>query len=112
LAKYFLPDEIVGLDPKLIDMLDRARGIAKVPFVITSGKRTVDENTAAGGVGDSSHLRGLAVDLACKESRSRYFILSALFQAGFTRLGIYARDGHIHCDCDDSLPQQVVWVNT
>lgn len=108
MAKHFLPEEIEGLDLKLVGMLDDARDRAGVPFVITSGKRSHDANLAAGGVEDSSHLRGLAVDIQCLDATIRFFMLVGIVQAGFRRIGIY--DRHIHCDCDESLPQNVIWT--
>lgn len=107
-ARYFNEDEVRGLDPKLVDMLDRARGLAKVPFRITSGLRAVDDNADAGGVKDSAHLRGLAVDLACFDSRTRMRMLPALIMAGFKRIGCY--NAHLHADIDPDLPQEVLWV--
>ena len=106
--RYFSPDEVIGLHPHLVDMLDRARGLAKVPFRITSGLRTVEQNQQDGGVSDSSHLRGLAVDLACFDSGSRLRMVSALIMAGFKRIGVYT--AHLHCDVDETLPQEVLWV--
>jgi hypothetical protein len=41
-ARYFDEAEIAGLSPQLVEMLDRARGLAKVPFRITSGLRSSD----------------------------------------------------------------------
>ncbi len=106
-TRWFTDDETRGLDPKLVEMLDHARGLAKVPFYITSGLRTPDSNAAAGGVEDSSHTRGLGVDLACSSSVARMRIVSSLLIVGFRRIGIY--DRHIHCDIDESLPQGVMW---
>ena len=108
MARHFLPEEIVGLDPKLVGMLDDARDIAGVAFVITSGRRTEAENANAQGVENSAHLRGLAVDLQCLSYTDRFFMLVGLVRAGFRRIGVY--DRHVHCDCDDSLPQNVVWT--
>lgn len=105
---FFTKDEIEGLDKELCAMLDWARGRAMVPFVITCGLRTPDENTKTGGVQDSAHLRGLAVDLACSDSRERFKMVQALLLAGFKRIGIY--DAHVHADRDMSLPQEVMWV--
>lgn len=105
--RWFDPDEVRGLDPKLVEMLDRARGLSHVPFRITSGLRSSDQNWQAGGVMDSSHTRGLAVDIACFESRSRMRIVAALIVAGFRRIGFYS--AHLHADIDDSLPQDVMW---
>ncbi len=107
-ARYFSEDEVRGLDPRLIALLDHARGLAKVPFRITSGFRTALENQEAGGVMDSSHTRGLAVDLACFDSRTRMRMVSALIVAGFNRIGVY--DHHLHADIDESMPQDVLWM--
>ena len=105
---HFRPEEVVGLQPRLVGMLDEARTIAGVPFQITSGLRTAAENRLSQGVDNSAHLRGLGVDLACSDPQARFFMLVGLMRVGFRRLGIY--DHHVHADCDDSLPQNVVWT--
>jgi zinc D-Ala-D-Ala carboxypeptidase len=105
---FFTDAEIEGLDSELVAKLDWARGRSGVPFVITSGKRSEDHNETVGGVKDSAHTRGLAVDLRCADGEVRYKMLNALFLAGFKRIGIY--DKHIHADLDPSLPQEVAWV--
>lgn len=107
--KYFSEKEIVGLKPKLVEMLDKARGIAGIPFKITSGYRTTEHNAQVGGVSDSSHTTGLAVDLLVKDGVSGGKILLALVQAGFTRFGFY-KDGHIHVDIDNTKPNPCYWV--
>lgn len=106
-ARYFDEAEIAGLDARLVEMLDRARGLAHTPFRITSGARSSDQNAQVGGVMDSAHTRGLAVDLACFDSRARMRMLSALIVVGFRRIGLYSR--HVHADIDDSLPADVLW---
>jgi zinc D-Ala-D-Ala carboxypeptidase len=100
---YFTDAEIAGLQPALVERLVEARKLAMVPFKITEG-------LAIGGshVPNSAHARGLAVDLRCHNSVSRFKIMKALFDAGFVRVGIY--DKHIHADVDDSLPRGVCWV--
>lgn len=105
--KYFSDSEVAGLDPQLVRMLDRARGLAHIPFHITSGFRTGAQNLDAGGVHDSAHLRGYAVDLACFDARARMRMVSALIIAGFRRVGLYTH--HVHADCDPELPQDVLW---
>jgi len=87
--------------------LDKARGIADVPFKITSGYRSKETNKRAGGVSTSSHLKGLAADISCKDSSTRQKIVSALIQAGFTRIGI--ADTFIHCDTDKDK-NDAIWL--
>lgn len=106
-ARYFHEAEVAGLAPQLVEMLERARGLAHTPFRITSGLRSADVNQQAGGVMDSAHTRGLAVDLACFDSRARMRMLSALIVVGFRRVGLYSR--HVHADIDESLPTDVLW---
>lgn len=108
MARWFKDQEILGLDSNLVEMLDHARGIAGVPFVITSGRRSVAENATAQGVENSAHLRGLAVDLACPLPGNRFKMVQALLMAGFRRIGVY--NLHLHCDTDLSLPAPVMWV--
>lgn len=107
--RYFKDHEIKGLDPRLVTMLDTARGYAGVPFIITSGLRTAEHNERVGGVKDSAHLRGLAVDLLFKDSGTGGKILQGLVQAGFKRFGIY-KDGHLHTDIDDSKTSPALWI--
>ena len=70
--KYFKPSEVVGLKPELCEKLDAARGLAGVPFSITSGFRTPAENVAVGGVPNSAHLKGEAADLKCSDASARW----------------------------------------
>lgn len=88
--------------------LDLARETAGIPFSITSGFRTVDHNNDVGGVIDSAHLTGNAADIACMGSRQRYLIVSALQEAGFTRIGI--ANSFIHVDNDPNKPSNVIWT--
>jgi len=87
--------------------LDKARAIADVPFKITSGYRSKETNKRVGGVSTSSHLKGLAADISCKDSSTRQKIVSALIQAGFTRIGI--ADTFIHCDTDKDK-NDAIWL--
>ena len=105
--KYFKDSEVKGLDPKLCQMLDQARDIAGIPFIITSGLRSPTKDKELGGTGDGAHTKGLAVDLRCQDSRSRFLILKALFQIGFFRIG--DEIDHIHADIDLDLDVNVCW---
>lgn len=103
--KHFTDEEVRGLDTTLVSLLDYACDIAGVPFVITSGLRSPEENAALpGSARNSAHLRGRAVDLRARDDESRFRILEALFRVGFRRFEVVASDGHVHVDIDSSLP--------
>lgn len=93
---YFSDLELEGLDRELAAKLDMARGIAGVPFRLTS---------TTGGVHapNSAHYKGLAVDIGLghlaegfERNTVRWAMLKGLFAAGFQR--IECAPGHIHVD--------------
>ena len=47
------------------------------------------------------------MDIVCNSSDTRWKIVTAAIAFGFRRIGI--GKNFIHLDCDDSLPQQVMW---
>jgi uncharacterized protein YcbK (DUF882 family) len=96
------------MEPNFLERLDRARELAGVPFVITSGYRCRRHNAAVDGVEDSAHCWGVAADIKATSGHRRYAILFALIGAGFTRIGV-GKD-FIHCDYDEDKPQRVVWL--
>ena len=102
--KYFRAHEIRGLKPKLVDMLDVARELAGIPFVITSGKRSYKENKEVGGVEESSHLTGEAVDIRARNNEEHFVITQGLMMAGFTRIS-RSYPKHVHVDVDIDKPQ-------
>jgi uncharacterized protein YcbK (DUF882 family) len=108
LAKYFSDDEVKGLDSKLVEMLDKAREAAGVPIIITSGWRSPESNEAAGGVKDSAHTTGKAVDVRAPNDEYGKQVAFGLGQAGFQRAGFYTK--HIHVDVDDSKPTPARWT--
>ena len=110
-SEFDSPDEVGSgsmMEDELLEKLDVARDIAGFPFVITSGFRTIAHNKAVGGVKNSSHLMGYAVDIACTSSRKRFLMVEALLDAGFTRIGI--ADSFIHADCDPNKSQLAIWT--
>ena len=107
MSKYFKEIE-QNMDTDFLDKLDEAREFAGIPFIINSAYRSPEKNKAAGGKPNSSHLKGLAVDIKSTDSRTRFLVLNALTRAGFTRIGI--ADTFIHVDYDFDKDQQVVWT--
>jgi uncharacterized protein YcbK (DUF882 family) len=75
---------------------------------ITSGFRTESHNKKVGGVKSSSHLKGLAADIACLESRYRFEMIKALLEVGFKRIGVSGT--FIHVDIDKNKSQNVIWT--
>ena len=103
----------LNMDKDFLSMLDNARDIAKTPFKITSGYRTKEHNIAIyKKLGkkpiESSHLKGVACDIACSDSRARFLIINALLEAGFSRIGIANNFIHVDSDCEKS--QNVIWT--
>lgn len=96
-----------NMKKEFLTKLDKARAIANVPFKITSGYRSKETNKRVGGVSTSSHLKGLAADISCKDSSTRQKIVNSLIQVGFTRIGI--ADTFIHCDTDKDK-QDAIWL--
>ena len=91
-----------------LNLLDRARDVANIPFKINSGVRTLEHNMSIGGKIDSSHLKGIAVDISATDSRSRFLIMNALISVGLHRIGIGKT--FIHVDADTSKSRNVYWV--
>ena len=111
LSEFDSPDEVGSgnkMDSKFLEKLDYARHNAGIPFKINSGYRTETHNALVGGRIGSSHLKGLAVDIAYNGSHERYIILNALMSVGITRLGI--GKSFVHCDLDNSKDQDVIWL--
>ena len=116
LSEFDSPDEVgsgSNMDNAFLQMLDDARGIAGIPFRITSGFRTPSHNAYVGGVQPSlkskgsSHLFGYAADIYCKSGADREVIVAALIKAGFRRIGI--ANTFIHCD-NDPDKNNSIWL--
>jgi uncharacterized protein YcbK (DUF882 family) len=88
--------------------LDKARKLARTPFVINSGYRTDSHNKKVKGSKNSAHLIGKAADIACSNDAKRFLILQALLKVGFTRIGIAKT--FIHVDNDESKNSNRTWT--
>lgn len=111
LAEFDSPDDPGSggnMNRDFLDMLDRARSYSGCPYRITSGYRTPEHNMAVGGKEDSSHLEGLAADIATRNSRERMQVLHGCVKAGFNRIGIGST--FIHVDDDPSKAEEVCWL--
>ena len=104
--RFFKPEEFAckcgcgrgydDMDAGLLRVLDEARALAGIPFSLSSAFRCAKHNKAVGGVADSAHTHGYAVDIKC-----------TLLEAGFRR--IEAGPTWVHVDNDPAKPQDVIF---
>jgi uncharacterized protein YcbK (DUF882 family) len=106
-SKYFKEIEY-KMDADFLAKLDKARELANIPFTINSAYRNADQNARAGGKPNSSHLKGLAVDIRANDSSTRYIVLNALISVGFNRIGVAS--SFIHVDDDKEKANNVIWT--
>jgi zinc D-Ala-D-Ala carboxypeptidase len=103
-----------GINPELLDKklkksLVYLNKASTFDIFVTSGFRTPDHNAEIGGSANSSHLKGLAIDLSCSDSVTRYSIIYWALIAGFRRIGIGSK--HIHLDIDQNKPNPVIFFD-
>jgi len=96
------------MDAKILMMLDQVRDKFDKPIHITSGFRTPQHNDEVGGKENSSHLKGLAVDIACNNSKDRFDLINCLLDVGFSRIGVAST--FIHADIDPDKVKGVMWT--
>jgi uncharacterized protein YcbK (DUF882 family) len=106
-SKYFKEIEY-KMDADFLAKLDKARELANIPFTINSAYRNADQNARVGGKPNSSHLKGLAVDIRANDSSTRYIVLKALISIGFNRIGVAS--SFIHVDDDKEKSSEVIWT--
>ncbi len=109
-SRWEFADPVTGQDDISMDLVERlqaARDIYGRPIIISSGVRSPGHNKQIGGDPYSSHLYGLAADIACDGSHHRFLLLQALMHAGFKRIGCDAE--HLHVDVDMTKPQGVLF---
>ena len=106
MSKYFKEIEY-KMDKSFLEKLDRAREFAGFPFFINSAYRSPEHPESIKNP-TSSHIKGLAVDIRARDSRTRYLIIDALMHVGFNRIGI--ADTFIHVDDDKDKSSGVIWT--
>lgn len=86
-----------GLEPKTARCLELAEAYYGAPIFVTSAYRSEEHNKEVGGVPNSQHLFGRAVDIRMPNSATQLNkLIWALSQAGFTSVGVY--NNHLHGD--------------
>lgn len=117
-SHYFTTEEascrcgcgFLHVEDKLLNMLNKARELANIPFVIRSWCRCENHNASEGGVSGSAHTKGLAVDIEAIGSRNRFIILRSLLEAGFNRIGFNDDASFFHVDIDSTKPANVFFT--
>ena len=104
IAKHFRLSEFacpcckrVMLHPTQLKKLIELRGIIERPVYITSGYRCPSYNQKIGGVVNSYHLIGLAVDIKVKDI-SLIDLLEICEEIGFGGIGFYEKKNFLHLD--------------
>ena len=103
ITEFDSPDEMGSgrnMKQEMLDKIDLVRSKFDRAIHINSGYRTKEHNKKVGGKKNSSHLKGLAVDIHCINSRDRYDLLNCLLDVGFTRIGIGNKFIHVDMDPD------------
>jgi uncharacterized protein YcbK (DUF882 family) len=106
MSKYFKEIED-NMSKEFLFVLDEAREFAGIPFIINSAYRSPEHPLSIKNP-SSSHIKGLAVDIKATDSVTRFKIVKALIEVGFTRIGI--ADTFIHVDLDLDKTQNVIWT--
>jgi uncharacterized protein YcbK (DUF882 family) len=97
------------MDINLLMIVDNMRNRSGIPYTITSAYRDEEYNKSIGGVENSSHCKGLAVDIAAPTSKQKFLIIEAALHFGIQRIGVGSN--FIHIDIDDKdKPAKVCWT--
>lgn len=86
------------INSKVIDGLETLRSLAgNKPITIDSAYRSPERNAKVGGVDNSQHTQGNAVDIKIPGLTVNQMAALAR-KAGFTGIGLYPSQGFIHVD--------------
>lgn len=95
------------IDFAVVYDLEEVRRMFGRPIIIESGWRCEKHNKEVGGVPNSSHLTGKAVDIRCYADSTRYALV-LLLMSRFYRIGIGEK--FIHVDHDFTKTKDVCWL--
>lgn len=87
----------VKIAKEVVDKLEVLRKKINKPIIINSGYRCEKYNAKVGGVKNSYHTQGLAVDIYV-EGISLEELAKMCEEAGFNGIGIYLSKNFVHCD--------------
>ncbi len=98
-----------SISPQLVAKLQLARDIFGESIKVKSGCRCLEHNRKSDSRDDSSHIKGLAADVTCKNPTEFNLIKLAycLGRAGFKRVGINTKLRFLHADIDNGKPDAI-----
>jgi len=76
---------------------------------ITSGYRCERLNTAVGGSTNSDHMRGMAADITCKDTKALYELCLKM-NLPFKQLIYYSQRNFVHISYDNNEIRRQSWV--
>ena len=101
------------ISAELADRFQLTRDMLKEAIHVTSGNRCVKHNTAIKGSANSSHMKGMALDLTISNpTKTRLFKFAhCLSLAGFRRMEIHVSARFIHVDVDHAKGDhyKIIW---
>lgn len=118
MSRYFAEREVkckcgcgeANMDSAFMERLDMLRYRYNRPIILNSAYRCLEHNAAVGGVSDSPHTRGIAVDIKCN-GQETYLLLKHATELGFTGIGVAQKGSKRFLHLDDSIkaPRPNVW---
>ena len=98
----------LDMNKALLEMLEVAW--LEYPFRINSGFRTPEWERKHSRSGTSAHCLGKAVDINTPDSRTRWYVVRALLDAGFTRIGFGKNHVHVDIDVCKTRPDRCIFL--
>lgn len=102
------PCKVEDLNPRFVEKLLFAQKYAGFQFTITSAYRSQGYEREKGRKGNSSHCRGLAVDISTLDSFTRFKVVLACYLSGICRSGIGKQ--FVHVDDDETKPHPIMFT--
>jgi uncharacterized protein YcbK (DUF882 family) len=96
---------LYNMEPAVIEALQSIRD-EYGPISILSASRCKEHNAKVGGVDKSTHLRGLAVDIACISPALRMQLIKLGIKYGVRGFGV--KPFSLHLDWDNRVP--ALWL--
>ena len=95
-----------NMDDMFLERLDMLRYRYNHPITLNSAYRCEKHNVSVGGVPNSAHTKGLAVDIKAN-SQQKHKLMRCAFELGFQGIGV--AKSFLHLDDETKEPRPNVW---